>query len=113
MPRKGFKEYSSEESLNESTWLSKGFALGQGSRHAGTKRQLESLTSEIRSICDHGKHEEDTGQRLIVLFDAIAKLALCLRLQAELSHNVLNVGIASNLLEDDLSQAIKRMQPKK
>lgn len=100
------KEKETEEDdkvpLEESSLISKGFALGQGSRHESTKRQLESLVSQIDSICDRAKREDELVDKINILLDAVSKLASVFKLQAELSKNNINVSIATNLLEDDL-----------
>jgi hypothetical protein len=107
------KEIESEEQddkvpLEESNLISKGFALGQGNRHESTKRQLESLVSQIDGICSRAKREDELDEKVNILLDAISKLASAFRLQAELSKNNINVSIASNLLEDDLKAILLR-----
>jgi hypothetical protein len=104
--KKSFKEFH-EGTLNESSWLSKGFALGQGSRHSSAKRSLESLVNQVKTVCEAGKRAEELDEKLDELFDALIKLAQCHRLQSELSQSVINVGIASNVLEANLERLIK------
>ena len=93
--------------LNESSWLSKGFAIGQANRHSSNKRSLESQISQVKSACDDGKRSETTNEKFEALFDAVIKLSQCIRLHGELSQNVINVSVATNLLEDDLARMIK------
>jgi len=92
--------------INESGWLSKGYALGQGSRHAATVRQIESIVSKIKSECSHGRQIEETNAKLDSLFEAVTDLAQSLKLAAELSRSNINVAIASNLLEDDIRNLV-------
>lgn len=106
------KEKEEEEDdkvpLEESNLISKGFALGQGNRHETTKRQLESLVSQIDGICSRAKREDELDEKVNILLDAISKLASAFRLQAELSKNNINVSIATNLLEDNLQALLKK-----
>lgn len=95
------------EPLCEESWLSKGFALGQGIRHASIKTQIDSVANQILTACDRGKRETDLDQKLTELLDAISKIGTCLKLQAELSRNTINVGIASNLLDDDIKTQVR------
>lgn len=94
--------------LEESSLISKGYALGQGNRHETTKRQLESLASQIDSICDRAKREDELEDKINILLDAISKFAGALKLQAELSKNTINVSIATNLLEDDIKSLLRK-----
>ena len=110
--RKRFKEYTSQTNLSESTWLSKGYAVGQGARHESVRRQLESLTKRIHSLCEQGKLEDDFPAKINLLFQAIAALAETQKLGGDLSRHSINVSIASNLLEDDLKTIIQRQLPK-
>jgi hypothetical protein len=111
--RKRFKEYARPTQINESNWLSKGYAIGQGNRHASTIRQLESLLSKIKNDCNRGHLEEDVTAKFDLLFDAVAGLALSLKLIGELSRANINVSVASNLLEDDLRSLILKTLSKK
>ena len=97
-----------QETLEESNLISKGYALGQGSRHETTKRQLESLANQIDSICDRAKREDELEDKIDILLDAISKFAGALKLQAELSKNTINVSIATNLLEDDIKSLLRK-----
>lgn len=97
-----------QETLEESNLISKGFALGQGSRHESTKRQAESLSSQIEAICNRAKRESDLEDKIDILIDAVSKFAGALKLQAELSKNNINVSIATNLLEDDIKSLLKK-----
>ncbi len=111
--RRRFKEYAKPTQINESSWLSKGYAVGQSNRHAGTTRQLESLLSKIKNDCNRGHLEEDFTAKFDLLFDAIAGLALSLKLIGELSKANINVSVASNLLEDDLRSLILKTLSRK
>ena len=111
--RKRFKEYAKPTPINESSWLSKGYALGQGNRHATTVRQLDSLINKIKTECNSGRQEEDTTEKLNSLFEAVADMAQGFKLFAELSRANINVSIASNLLEDDLRTLIVKTCQKK
>ena len=97
-----------QETLEESNLISKGYALGQGSRHETTKRQLESLASQIDSICDRAKREDELEGKINILLDAVSKFAGALKLQAELSKSSINVSIATNLLEDDIKSLLRK-----
>jgi hypothetical protein len=112
-PRKRFKEYAELTPINESSWLSKGFGLGQGNRHAATVRQLDSLVGKIKTECSRGKQEDDATAKINLLFEVMSDLALGFKLGAELSRANINVAIASNLLEDDLRALIAKSSQRK
>ena len=99
--RKRFKEHAGQLDLNESSWLSKGFAVGQGVRHETLRRQLESTTKRIQSLCHQGERTNDETTKLNLLFEAIGDLAAAMKLTGDISKTVINVAIATNLLETD------------
>ena len=106
--RKRFKEYARQEPLSESSWLSKGFSIGQSSRFQSTKRQLDSLTQQIETACGHGRLEPDQERKIDHLLNAVALLAKCFKLNGEMSKNSINVAVASNLLDDNIHDLLKR-----
>jgi hypothetical protein len=107
--RKSFKEYnSSPELLAESSWLSKGFAIGQRNRHIATRQKLESLASKIISDSNLGKNEKEIASKLNHLFELTSEIGKAFRLLGELSSNVLNVSVATNLLEIDSSSKSRK-----
>ena len=106
--RKGFKDYLFASPLTENSWLSKGFTVGQGNRHEGFRRQLDLLASQIKAGCEQGKRESELDKKIDVLFEINSRIAEGLKISGALSKSVINVGIASNLLEDDLNKVIAK-----
>jgi transcription termination factor Rho len=104
---KRFSHYVKDD-LNESSLLSKGFALGQNNRFDSTKRQLDSLVQQVDSLCNKAKLESDTEKKFDILLDSISRLAHCLKLSGDLSKNTINVAVASNLLEVDREQLFRK-----
>ena len=106
--RKRFKEYARQEPLSESSWLSKGFSIGQANKFESTKRQLDSLTQQIDSACDRGRLESDQERKIDYLLGAVSLLAKCFKLNGEMSKSTINVAVASNLLDDNIHDLLKR-----
>lgn len=99
-------EAQSAEPLHEESWLNKGFALGQYARHSSMRQQINTVLSSINSLCDRGKHEQDTAEKLDILFDVLKENARLSRGLTELSTYTINVSIASALLSEDLRKVI-------
>lgn len=111
MKRLGFKEYNDfQEPLQESSWLSKGFAFAQSRRHESFRQQLESAAKQVQSLSDRGRSTEDVGKKIDLLFQALSKLAEAQRISGELSRSSINVAVASNLLEDNIKTLISKMK---
>jgi hypothetical protein len=111
--RKRFKDYACETQIDESNLLSKGFAIGQNSRHEASRQKLNSVVSHIHTLVGRAKLDTDQGVRERILFECVDSLGVALSLLGELSRNNINVAVASNLLEDDLKQTILRQEKRR
>ena len=94
------------EDLQEDSWLSKGYAIGQSVRHSSMKQQISNVLSTVTSICEKGKNEKDVAVKLNLLFDALQQATRVFRGLTELSNSNINVSIASALLAQDLQKVI-------
>ena len=108
--QQSFKNFIAETNeLNESSWLSKGFAALQGARHSQTRQKLNSLAAKLKGTAHKGTLEPDLEKRADLLFEAIEMVADGLALFGELSQCNINVAVATNLLEENLATAIKKI----
>ena len=113
---RGFKNHFGEnrhnpESLSESSWLSKGFALGQLNRHEQARQRLSSAAYKIRSVVVRAAMESDPSKQMRLLSEALETFANAMVSLGELSLSNINVAVATNLLEDDLKTALQRFKP--
>lgn len=107
---KRFAEFTADygggnSSLTES-WVSKGYSVAQGARHASIKQSISTLLTGINSICEAGKRKKDIAVKLDSLFEVLQDFTLVVKGLTELSSHNINVSIASSLLAEDLRNVI-------
>ena len=111
MKRIRFKEYHRSDNLiQESSLLSKGYAFSQSRRHESFRRQLDTASKQVQSLSDRGRSTEELEKKIDLLFQALSKLAEAQRISGELSRSSINVAVASNLLEDNIRTLITKMR---
>ena len=106
---RSFKEYIAEtDQIQESSWLSKGFAVLQYSRHEQQRQKLVSLGAKIKGLAHKGEMESDPEHRQQFLFQTLELLGDGFVIVAELSKSNIAVSVASNLLEENIQKAVER-----
>lgn len=108
MPMKSFRDFTENSplQLHEDSWLSKGYSIGQYSRHLSIKQQIVSVLSTVKFICERGKSAKDGTDKLNALLQAIQELTHVYAGFAELSQHNINTAVASTLLSEDLKKVI-------
>lgn len=106
--QQSFKDFIAEATqLDESSWLSKGFAAVQGAKHEQTRQKLNALASKLKGTAHKGTLEHDLEKRNDLLFEAVEMVADGFALFGELSRCNINVAVATNLLEEDIRKTIE------
>ena len=110
-PRKSFAEHlktqSEIEPLQESLF-SKGYAIAQNAQHNSTKQKISTIRSNIHSLTNRIKTEDDINQKIDLLADVANQMMIAVERLSELSTNVKNVVVANALLAENIEAVITK-----
>lgn len=92
------KDYiqNDSEPISESL-VGKGFAISQQRKHAANKTKLLSVVSRIQNLAKKGASEPDPEKQAKLVFQLFFELGNAMKIYAEMSENLVNVGVASHL----------------
>ena len=97
------------EQLEESSFLSKGYSIIQGSRHSAAATKLRTSTSKARSITNRGKSEQNVSTKIDILYDAIDEISRALEHNASMSSAQMHATVATTVLAENVKKEIENL----
>ena len=94
--------------VSESTWLGKGFAIGQQARFNSARTKVNSLVSRLQNTTDRGRSSDDLSIKTDSVLESNLLLGLLLQTLSELESYTIAVAVSDVLLNDDTSAVLKR-----
>lgn len=114
---KNFKDFleieDNEPELNESSFLSKGFALTQLTGFRGEFSKIKSALSVLKNLVSAIKREDDLKKKIDQLADAILVNASISERESEQRLRLMNTVVAEILLSQNIEKLLKNQQKKK
>jgi len=95
-----------EKEIKESSFLSKGYSIIQGSRHSSAATKLGTSTSKIRSITARGRSEQIVSTKINIMFDAIDEITRAFEHNASMSTAHMNATVAGTVLGEDVKKEL-------
>jgi hypothetical protein len=92
----------------EESFFSKGYAISQNAQHNATKQKISTIRTNIHSITNRIKTEDDITQKIDLLADLANQMMVAIERLSELSTNVKNVVVANALLAENIEAVITR-----
>ena len=93
----------------EESFFSKGYAISQNAQHNSTKQKISTIRSNIHSLTNRIKTEDDINQKIDLLADVANQMMVAIERLGELSTNVKNIVVANTLLSEDISKVIEKL----
>lgn len=92
----------------EESFLSKGYAISQNAQHNSTKQKISTIRSNVHSLTNRIKTEDDINLKLDLLADVANQMIGAIERLGELSTSVKNVVVANTLLAENIEAVITR-----
>ena len=97
---KSLRSYISNDNLNESSLLAKGFAIGQRGRFFSNKSKLDSKVSALRTNVKSALTSNEPERQLKAILIAFSQLTEIVDAQSEMDTNLMQLVIALSLLHE-------------
>lgn len=103
-----FKDFIQSGQLDESSLLSKGYAVVQKAKFDSNKRNAIAAANKTDTILSKTRFEDDLAKKIDYLMLAISYLGDAQKWQLEALQNVMYSVVATNLLEDDIRNLLTK-----